>query len=350
MSSKTYLHSINWFRGIAIIFVVITHVPVPKILEYSSGHYIQAYFQNGTSFFIFIAGYLYWHLIDRFNYINYLKTKFDNVLRPYLLLMTVTLITVFIINIGTIDESNLKYIVHLNNPLGESGFLWHLLKGGVINFPLWFIPMITVFFLFSSIIKKMGDSNYFNFYLIACLIITLITNRGDWAHLQFIHYLGVYLFGIFCKKNQEFIYDKSLMIALVSFPLSLVFVYFKVNVITLIPTGFPTDYFGYGFGRANYSEVQKLFSIVFFLALFMYLEKKELKFPVLDLLAKYSFGIFFVHYYFILICEFLFSAIDCDNTFVSIGGSLIIIIGMSLLVCHYIKVKLPLNSRYLLGI
>jgi peptidoglycan/LPS O-acetylase OafA/YrhL len=336
---KKFLHSINWFRGVAILFVVLTHMPTTGLLDHHNFQYWQSFVQNGTAFFIFIAGYLYWHLIDRFHYKQYLLSKIKNVITPYLLIMTVTISLIYLLSIFGINSidyaKNADYKVQFTQPFLENGFLWHYLKGGAINFPLWFIPMISVFFIFSSVIKKIGDSRFFFCFLFFFLLITFTTERGGWAPHQFIHYLGVWLFGVFCKKNEAFIYKNATYISLLSFIPSLLFVYFKAN--------------GDG-GLINYSEVQKFFSTLFLLSSLMLLESKGIKIKALDILAKYSFGIFFIHFYFLIILNILFFRIldlapmelyFCTFIFTTLG---------SLFSCWFVKRYLPNYSRTLLGI
>ena len=51
---------------------------------------------------------------------------------------------------------------------------------------------------------------------------------------------------------------------------------------------------GYG-ATLNLNQIQKVFAVLFFLSFLFYLENKEIKIRFLDILATYSFGIFFVH-------------------------------------------------------
>ena len=329
-----FLHSINWFRGIAIIFVVLTHMPPSNM---TSNYYIywHEFVQNGTAFFIFIAGYLYWHLIDRFDYRKYLNSKIKNVIIPYLLILTTTLVIIYVLSLFCVNSKNDYYIVDFQVPFQEYGFIWHYIKGGALNFPLWFIPMISVFFLFSNVIKGIGNNKYFYSFLIVFLLITFTTKRGEWAPHQFIHYLGVWLFGMCCKKNEHYIYKNAVTISAITLIPSLIFVHFKVH---------------YGSFFINFSEVQKIFSILFFLSFFMMLESKNIKIKVLDILAKYSFGVFFIHYYFLLASTILLKELlGLDRIILYISTLLLSIFG-SLFICFLIKTYLPKYSRTLLGI
>ena len=251
-----------------------------------------------------------------------------------------------LLNVYSRDYSPYDYKVQFDHLIDENGFIWHYLKGGAINFPLWFIPMIFVFFLASQPIKAISSSKYFSLFFVVFITLTFITDRGEVAPLQFIHYLGVYLFGIFCKKNEKTIYGNAKTIALISLPLSIVFVYIKVNIITTVPLYVGSDYIK----NINYGEIQKVFSILFFLSTLMLLEKRKYKSTHLDFLAKYSFGIFFLHYYFLVFSSAIFNALGYDATLHKYIGGFIVSMSLSLLVCCFIKYKYPNHSRSILGI
>ncbi|WP_119008225.1 acyltransferase family protein [Vibrio superstes] len=335
---SNFLHSINWFRGIAILFVVLTHMPINNLMTNNYFHYWQAYFQNGTALFIFIAAYLFWHLIDRYEFRKYLIVKLKNVVTPYIVIITSTLIGImFLASVGihSIDYSSSDFKVNILSPFQENGFIWHYLKGGAVNYPLWFIPMIICFFVMSPFIKMISESKYFHPVLFISLFVTVLTTRGDWGYSNFIHYLGIWMLGIFCKRNEKWIFLHSRLIACISFLPSIIFVYFKVE---------------YPESLINFSEIQKIFTIFFFLTVLMSFEKSKKEFKSLDILAKYSFGIFFIHYYFIVIYNFIFERYLPDHILISYWSVLILTLLSSLVVCISVKRYTKSYSRTLLGI
>ena len=104
MTEKKYLKSLNWFRGIAIIFVFLSHVPKGEINGITA-NFLHSFFGNGTFYFVFISGYLFWHLKDRFEYIGYIKNKIKNVILPYLFVLTPVLILYGILEVN-LDTPN----------------------------------------------------------------------------------------------------------------------------------------------------------------------------------------------------------------------------------------------------
>ncbi|MGR2768000.1 acyltransferase family protein [Photobacterium ganghwense] len=302
-TEKKYLKSLNWFRGIAIIFVVLTHV-YPISFSDDTAYVVFSVFNNGTFYFVFIAGYLFWHLKDRFEYKTYLRKKIDFVVLPYIFVYLSVLILVSIAS----NFYELPWVVNILEPLKQEGIVWHMLVGGKgPNPPMWFIPMICIFFIMSSWIYKLSESKIFYFVFIVSLSFSVFSFRGPeniYPVYSFFHYLGVYLFGIACKKNERVIFDKASVMVTPMLVLYLIFTY--VDVVTGFGAekhvffSIPTDISDI---IVNYNQASKVFGALFFLSLFFLIEKKNEKadFKILNTLAEYSFGIFFIHWYWILV-------------------------------------------------
>ena len=79
-----YQQHIHVFRGVAIIFIVCAHT-IPS-LDWSEnpvlGRVIDALVNQSSIFFFFIAGYLFQHLSERFNFGKYIFQKFKTVIVP----------------------------------------------------------------------------------------------------------------------------------------------------------------------------------------------------------------------------------------------------------------------------
>lgn len=350
MTEKKYLKSLNWFRGIAIIFVFLSHVPKGEINGITA-NFLHSFFGNGTFYFVFISGYLFWHLKDRFEYIGYIKNKIKNVILPYLFVLTPVLILYGIleVNLDTPNE------VLFSGLLIKNGLIWHLLVGGMAaNPPLWFIPMIIIFFITSPIIYSLSESKYFNILLLITIVFSILSFRPDtlqYPLYSYFHFYGVYLFGIFCKKNERLVFYHSKKIALISFFSYFAFVIIDVNY-GVFGSGAPkfapmfTD--GMSLIYINYNQIQKLFGAVFFLSFLFYIENKnELNIIALDTCAKYSFGIFFIHYYWIVILRNLFNGTHLSYIIISIVGFMASLI--SLYIFKGIVARMKLDSRIFVG-
>ncbi|MEZ9855575.1 acyltransferase family protein, partial [Vibrio breoganii] len=193
---KKFIKAINWFRAIAIISVVFTHVEKNTLPSGIVGETIYSILFNGTFYFIFISGYLFYHLKDRFEYKKYLKTKIRNVLSPYIIQYVLVLLLITLFNLYVFSSN---WVVNWTDLTSRNGFIWHIIVGGAINGPLWFIPMITIFFIVSPLIIRLGKSRYFNIFVVLSLFVSFVTFRPNeyiYPLYMFIHFFGIYLLGI----------------------------------------------------------------------------------------------------------------------------------------------------------
>ena len=78
-----FLNCVHSFRAVAIFFVVAGHCigSFARQVPWHE-HLTRSILQNGTVFFVFIAGSLFQHLSHRFEYRHYLKGKLQTVILP----------------------------------------------------------------------------------------------------------------------------------------------------------------------------------------------------------------------------------------------------------------------------
>lgn len=85
IQKKPMLNYINVFRGLAILLILMGHTmqfgktgTIEKAVSFEI-------FAGGTVLFVFIAGYLFQYLSYKFEFKNYLKKKWQNVIIPYII-------------------------------------------------------------------------------------------------------------------------------------------------------------------------------------------------------------------------------------------------------------------------
>ncbi len=342
MNKNQYLHSINWFRGLAITFVVLIHIDRKSLFYFFDSDIIGHIVGNGTFFFIFISGYLFWHLIEKYQFRNYIQTKIKNVIFPYIFILTLTIVLISVVTIYNPQS----WIINYQNSFSENGFFWHILIGRTIITPLWFIPMIAIFFITSKLVNQISNSKWFYLIFIISFIHSITSVRTTeinytYPLLMYTHFFGIYLFGIACKKNEDRIINNSKLIALISFPLYVLAIWYNINLKTNMVS---TDSF------LNFDQLKQFFGVLFFFSIFVLIEKANCNLKILDILAKYSFGIFFIHWHFIYILRHIFRQIPYMQywglEFISIFSLSII---CSILSCKSIKYLTGSNSRYFIG-
>lgn len=299
MEKKTkILNYINVFRGLAILLIIMGHVMQfgePTSLAHKINCEIIC---GGTALFIFISGFLFQHLSYKFEYKNYLSKKWTNVIMPYLFTAIPGLVFCFSfpdLYKNAFDGLNIFVQIPLLLSIGR-----------VHCVPTWFIPMIVIFFFCSWIFLKLEKKGILHKLLPLLLLITILLPRGSaeyndtiglsyiekyWIYakyilLGFVHFLSLYVLGMFCSAHKEIIdkfYDKRLILWIGLILTSTMDVYYQWENFTISKTFLTLLVLGY---LKHYDE-------------FILSHKKTN--ATLDFIAKYSFGIFFVHWYWLFI-------------------------------------------------
>ena len=364
---KKFLNYINVFRGLAILLIIMGHTM--QLGESNSLlHYINAEVVcGGTALFIFISGFLFQHLSYKFEYKDYLKKKWTNVLMPYFITAIPGLLFCFYF---PLEYKNAFYGLEFYKQIPIL-----LSIGRVHNVPTWFIPMIVIFFLFSFVFLKLEKKNVLYKLLPFLFLITIFLPRGSaeyqdtiglsyvakyWIYLKyillgFVHFLSLYVFGMFCSKNKDFLIDKFYQNKALLWVLMLFFSGLDI-------------FLTYKYNFSNYT-ISKIFLTMLLLGYlkhfdeFILSHKKTNK--TLDFIAKYSFGIFFVHWYWFFVFNKIFSlneVISCSSlpssfffAFVLVfvrffAVAILSILSLFLAKFLLLKINKDINTRKFLGI
>ena len=279
------LNYINVFRGLAILLIIMGHTmqfgDSKSIINMLNCEMIC----GGTALFIFISGFLFQHLSAKYEFKNYMSKKWTNVIMPYL-----------VVSIPGI-------ILCLACPTAYKNSFAGL---RVHNVPTWFIPMIIIFFLFSWLFLKLEKKGILYKLLPALFLVTILLPRGvaeyestigldyltkyyiyvKYILSNFVHFLSLYVFGMYCSAHKEII-DKF---------------YSKRWLLWILMLGFAAldIYAQYKYQYSNYT-ISKIFLTMLVLAYLKHYDEFILSHKktnsTLDFIAKYSFGLFFVHWY-----------------------------------------------------
>ena len=361
---KQFLNYINVFRGLAILLIIMGHTM--QFGESSSLAHIAncEIICGGTTLFIFISGFLFQHLSSKFEYKNYLSKKWTNVILPYLITAIPGLLFCLYCPIAY------KNTFAGTNPLIQIPVLLSI--GRVHNVPTWFIPMIVIFFIFSALFLYLEKKKVLYKLLPLLLLLTLFLPRGvaeyettlglsyfakymvyvKYILCNFVHFLSLYVFGMYCSANKSVIdkfYDKRLWLWVGMLLTSALDVYAQMK-----------------YQYSNYT-VSKIFLTMLAIAYlkhydeFILSHKKTNK--TLDFIAKYSFGLFFVHWYWFFVYNQIFHFPTVmpvvDGNYVITFGAIILRFAFvtaaslgSLFICKFIlqKINPEINTRKFLGI
>lgn len=277
---KKFQQHLHVFRGVAIIFIVCAHT-IPSFNWTSQpliGRFLDSIFNQSSIFFFFIAGYLFQHLSSKFSFKNYLKQKLKTVILPYLILSIPAL---FVFTQLVHREGVWSWFYTL--PQWQQVALF-LLTGKHLA-PLWFVPTIALFYLIAPILLTIDRRAPKLYWLIIPLwgLSIYLGRDGTWGPIdKAIYLLPVYLAGMafshFYTAAESLSYRAWAPLA----------------IATII------GIFGYTFELPeppSYLMVMKL-PMAFLLTVLLH-RWHHLIGNKLDYIAHISFGIFFIHAYFI---------------------------------------------------
>ncbi len=351
-----HLNSINYFRGIAILFIVFGHCLGVADFKYISipGKAIFNLTTGGTTFFVFISGFLFHHVFyKKFKFQRFLIKKSKYVLFPYLILSTIPivclLLSIAISGILSLTSFPLYYEALSSFPIAK-----HYLTGvGKSFFGYWYIPFIMIIFTMSPIFIQFIKLKLKTQILIASFLFigSIFMHRGTYQSMfsifqEVVFYIPIYLFGILCSEKKEYLYSKLTGKEFYLFTL----------IISLAVLQTYTGKFGnyiknpFTFAGIDIMSIQKIIFCLFFMILLHRFEHYKLS--VLDTIAKNSFGIFFIHGIVIMGIKIIKEEFDfsfTSNSVITYGLIATLVFSLSLITTLLVKKVFPKYSKYLIG-
>lgn len=319
------LNYINVFRGLAILLIVAGHTMQFGDMQTLVGRVSFEIFCGGTALFIFISGFLFQHLSGKYEFKNYMSKKWTNVILPYLwtAIPGICFCFLFPFRYGNVFEGL--------NPLLQVPMM--LSVGRIHNVPTWFIPMIVLFFFSSWLLLKLEKKGILYKTLPILFLITIVFQRpeleyymvSDWSYfarwiayvkyvlIGYVHFFSMYIFGMFCSSHKDVI-DK--------------FWNFRwIYIVLMLLTAGLNVYSGLNGGWTN-GTLSKIFLTILALAYLKHYDEWLISHnrlnKVLDVIAKYSFGIFFIHWYIFFLYNLIF---DLPNV-MPITGNILLTLGL----------------------
>ena len=358
--NKIYLNYINHLRGAVIIFVVFSHCDsfgITFINENKTflAKIILSIVHNSTACFIFISGFiLHYVYSEKFQIKNFLIKKIKYVILPFLVFSSLD-IWYYIIRLifSAIFHFN-NYNLYFNKLKSTDLVKIYLLGHSEINMSLWYIPLTMLIFLLSNIFLKFITMNLrFQLWLIIILMLlsSLIHRRYDENVSALFHNLlyftPIYLLGIFVSKNIKILFSK-----LNGKELYLLLILIAIEIFQAqraIPENI-NEFDNISFRNIDLILIQKSLLSIFLTIYFIKFENIKLR--LLNIFAKNSFGIFFIHgiyiyLYNVLILKFEIKYMS-DSVIIFILTSSVVL-AISLFSTILIKKILSNTSKYIIG-
>ena len=276
---RPFLSHINHFRAVAILLIVALHCY--SILQLGAEPY---FLRRATLQFMFISGFLFQYLSARFNRTVYWQKKLRYILFPYVVVSTP--IILFRIAAASYSSDILSLFPGFaTQPAALQALEYY--ASGLHLVPFWFIPMICCYYLLAPVFIKLDRQGLVYYFLPVFLLLSLLVTRAPEVykiHLAFVHYLSVYLLGMFVSRHNR----RVLEITDKLWPLLAVLVVVALTSSDLV-VGVHKRYV------EQFLFIQKL---VFCWGLMYGFWKFDGYIPKqLSAISERSFGIFFLHYY-----------------------------------------------------
>lgn len=349
-NSKTFLTNVHLFRGVAILAVVATHVLFE--LNWTPEHEVEfkvclSALQNGTVWFVFVAGLLFRHLAYKFEYRTYLLSKFKYVIVPYIVVSLPYVALQYFRQFGLfrpeLERTFENPVLHV---------IWAYTSGEQMPIPLWFVPMISVLYLLAPLLLWL-DKRTWGYWTIPPLLVlaSLIHRPHEQTMLRqsVVYFLPVYLIGMWVSRDMPAVMNWARRFRWPALGTALAILVFEV-VTRKRPGAIESlEAFSTEAGVFDINVYMKLLLSLVVLEALQRCPRWLAK--VLDPLATLSFGIFFVHFYWI------YFARDWRRAWsMSWPGSPLTVIGLTVVVT-YLSVGLVAllrraagnKSRYLVG-
>ena len=294
----TFQKDIHIFRAIAIMFIVGGHTRL--VFDWAGNRdtaiFLADLLANGTVLFVFISGYLFHALSEKFAYPDYLRKKLKNVILPYLLVSApAVFLAIYYYDVGA-------QFLALSDRNALFQAMWLYAKGGAhINYPLWFIPMISLYYVLAPVFMLVIRFPVLYWLLIPLTIVSVLIHRAPMPHLDTIqlalYFLSAYVAGMCTSQFRgriNAVIGGRLATLLAAYAIAL---FLHIALAQKHGVHAAASWFSTEEGLIDWPFVQKM--VLCFVLLELGRKFEATLYPKLRYVADTSFGIYFVHAYFL---------------------------------------------------
>ncbi len=303
---------------------------------------------SSTVLFVFISGFLFQHLnANRFQFNDYIVKKIKYVIVPYVLVSIPAMADKLFF------ETDAAWMTPFYKSLALPLQALYLLVTGKHSGPFYFIPMIAIVYLMAPLLYKLQKTNSFFWVGLIISILGLFTYAyGYYGNIleSLLYFLPVYIFGMWVSKNKKWILGVRTYVLFASAGVYLAIFYLEMThtvIVEHLHFFEPTPH--YITSQFNWGKLKEMILAAVLLATFYRLRDKD--FNYLTWLGSFSFGIYFVHIYFINVTERLVDYFHLSRLQNGLGylAFTLLIIGASALTVYSIKKVFKEKSRILIG-
>jgi surface polysaccharide O-acyltransferase-like enzyme len=347
------LIAFDYFRGIAIIFIVAGHSYGAWQINSFAERVLANLIGGGTTLFVFISGFFFHYIFyQNFHYKTFMAKKLKNVFLPYLL-FSLSGIAYYSFSSEPFPYAWMLGIENVESSVDTIRMIAIYLWTGRLAHAYWYIPFILIVFAMSPLfiqyikLSRASRIGVFLLFLITAMFIQRPVENISPIH-SVLYFTPIYMLGIICSIDRdsviEFIQGRSVALGL---------------IVLLLATLQAVFFEGYGnthkasifsYGGVDIILIQKIALCFFLLSILQRFEQHHI--PALKLLASSSFAIFFIHPWLLKIFS--------DNGLLTFIGKYLpdivvffitvpLAVISSVLIAYLVKLLLKDKSRYVTG-
>lgn len=326
----------NNYRGIAILMVMLAHAisVLSSMADINSVgiSILGSHMDNCTIIFVTVAGYFFSVLSVDYNYHAFLKSKFKSVIVPYAFI-SLPMVVLYIFKLKQGHRwIDLGWFHSSLDPVSQYFFL--MMTGAHLG-PLWFVPMIAIFYVISPIFIAIKKNNGLVPAFFLGLALGAYLGRpafNDNALHSFAYFLPAFFLGMLLSER-KYLYESIMKYTEIIFILYVVLIsalYMNIEINTSV------DLF--------------IKLLLAFIMMAMCRKRMNHKIVWLDLFARLSFYLFFIHGYFTGILRKVFRSADIQlDEYTTLVFVFAYIISMSILTYVACKLVFKEKTKILLG-
>ena len=279
------MYHVNNFRGAAILLIVLTHCLSIYEVQPEAFRYLDSAIGNDTFYFVAIAGYLFSFTTNDFHYGRFMLGKFKAIVLPYLVL-SIPAIAIYCLGIKTDHVwMDMDWFASLN-PVLQVGFLY---ATGAHLGPLWFIPMILTLFALSPLLVPLKNRiALLTAVFLLSVVAGVIVGRpesGRFPEIESVYFLPAFLLGMLLAARPALYRTHAGGAAFIA----VVLFVFSASLPMLSDAS-------HAFKMRLHLLIELVMSVCLFSLFHAFMNHRT---RWLDLFARISFFVFFVHGYFV---------------------------------------------------
>ncbi|MCK5830691.1 MAG: acyltransferase [Methylococcales bacterium] len=346
------INAFDYFRAIAIVFIVAGHSFNPGAVTTFSEKVLVNLVTGGTALFVFISGFFFHYVFyQNFQYRKFIVKKLKFVFLPYFILSTLgfLLLLFYFKRLPYLDlfidgkPTDWKQYTQL--------FFQYLWTGRVL-IAYWYVPLVMVMFTLSPLfIKQIQLPRTIQFiiiFLLFCVSTIVLRPLYNLSPIHSVIYFSpVYMLGIFVSINRERVLQllrgKTLLLGIIVLLLAI------LQVLIYDSMGNFHKKSIFSFEQFDIMIWQKIFLCFFFMSLLDKLENKEI--PILKYIAEGSFAIFFIHPWVFFFYGYynIYQPLSFLSSTMFTVFNIVTAIVISLVIAKLLRLIFRRNSRLIIG-